>query len=167
VAGKVAAWVWVVTGIAVVGILALIAIVGAGFFFVSRHIDTAAVTPADAAAAIETERARFGGQTPIIELDEHGQFVRTHTEGRDGGPVERPANLYLLAYNPADARIVRFRLPFWVLRTRAGGGAVEVEGTRLDLQDLKLTVDDLERYGPALLVDHQAPDGQHVLVWSQ
>jgi hypothetical protein len=166
-AGKVRTWVWVVAGIAAVGTVGLIAIVVAGFYFTSRHIDTETVTPAEAATAFETERARFAGQTPLIELDSQGRFVRAHTEGRVPEHAERPANLHVLAYDPDDGQIVRFRLPFWLLRTRAGRGTVDVDGMRLDLEDLKLTVDDLERYGPALLVDHQTPDGQHVLVWSQ
>lgn len=166
-AGKVRPWVWVVGGIAAVGIVGLIAIVAAGFYFMSRHIDAEAVTPAEAATAFETERARFAEQIPLIELDSHGRFVRAHTEGREREHAERPAVLHLLAYDPGDGQMVRFRLPFWLLRTRAGRGTVDVNGMRLDLQDLKLTVDDLERYGPTLLVDHQRPDGQRVLVWSQ
>ncbi len=166
-AGRVPTWVWVVAAITIVGVLGLIAIVGAGFYFVSRHMDTAAATPADAAAAFETERARFAGQTPLIELDTEGRFVRAHTDQRATDHPERAAYLHLLAYNPSEGRLVRFRLPFWLLRTRVGRGTIELDGTRLDLQNLKLTVEDLERYGPALLVDHQSPDGQRVLVWSQ
>jgi hypothetical protein len=37
----------------------------------------------------------------------------------------------------------------------------------MDLEDLRLTVEDLERYGPTLIVDHKAPDGDRVLVWSK
>ena len=37
----------------------------------------------------------------------------------------------------------------------------------MDLEDLRLSIEDLERYGPTLIVDHQAPDGQRVLVWSK
>jgi hypothetical protein len=37
----------------------------------------------------------------------------------------------------------------------------------MDLEDLKLTVEDLERFGPTLIVDHSSASGDHVLVWSQ
>jgi hypothetical protein len=37
----------------------------------------------------------------------------------------------------------------------------------MDLEDLKLTVDDLERFGPILIVDHTGRDGDRVLVWTQ
>jgi hypothetical protein len=167
VSGKVPTWVWVVAAIAIVGVLGLVAAVGAGFYFVSRHMDTQAVTPADAVVAFEAERARFEGQRPLVELDSQGRFVRARADEPMPEAAERPGHLHLLAYDPADGRIVRFRLPFWLLRTRAGRGTVDIDGTRIDLQELNLTVEDLERYGPALLVDHEAPDGQRVLVWSQ
>jgi hypothetical protein len=32
---------------------------------------------------------------------------------------------------------------------------------------LKLTVEDLERFGPTLIVDHRSSSGERVLVWSQ
>ena len=37
----------------------------------------------------------------------------------------------------------------------------------MDLEDLRLSVEDLERYGPALIVDHKGKDGTRVLVWSR
>jgi hypothetical protein len=37
----------------------------------------------------------------------------------------------------------------------------------LDLEDMKLTVEDLERYGPTLILDHKERGGDRVLVWSQ
>jgi len=37
----------------------------------------------------------------------------------------------------------------------------------MDLEDLKLTVEDLERLGPTLIVDHTMRNGERVLVWSQ
>ena len=33
--------------------------------------------------------------------------------------------------------------------------------------DLRLTVEDLERYGPSVIVDHHSPDGDRILVWSK
>jgi hypothetical protein len=37
----------------------------------------------------------------------------------------------------------------------------------MNLEDLKLTIDDLEHFGPTLIVDHQNRRGERVLVWSQ
>jgi hypothetical protein len=35
------------------------------------------------------------------------------------------------------------------------------------LGDLSLTVADVERYGPGIIVDFQPPGGGHMLVWTE
>jgi hypothetical protein len=62
---------------------------------------------------------------------------------------------------------VRLKIPFWLLRLKSGGSHVNFNGRRMDLEDLKLSVEDLERFGPTLIVDHSGNDGKRVLVWSQ
>ena len=47
-AGKVKTWVWIVVGIAVFCVLALVAVVGGAFFYMSRYIETKSATPASA-----------------------------------------------------------------------------------------------------------------------
>jgi hypothetical protein len=112
-------------------------------------------------------KAGFGGQKPLIELDSRGQFLRAHTDRPVPQHVTTPDQLYLLAFDPKDQRIVRFSLPFWLLRMKAGNTTIDLNGNRMDLEDLRLTVADLERFGPTLIVDHQTPEGERVLVWSK
>jgi hypothetical protein len=44
---------------------------------------------------------------------------------------------------------------------------IDFGGNRVDLEDLKLTVEDLERFGPTLILDQKNEGGDRVLVWSQ
>ena len=166
-AGKVKTWVWIVVGFVVVCILGLVTIAGVGFYFVSKHIDTKEVTSAAAAREFDEVKAAFGGQAPLIELDQDGQFLRAHTDRPLPAKVTPPDQLHLLAFNPKDRRIVRFSLPFWLLRMKAGNTTIDLNGNRMDLEDLRLSVKDLERYGSTLIVDHQSPNGDRVLVWSK
>jgi hypothetical protein len=74
----------------------------------------------------------------------------------------------VLAFDPDDSgRIERVTIPFWLLRLNLRGSTIDFNGARMDLEDLKLTVEDLERFGPTLLIDHANRDGERVLVWSQ
>jgi hypothetical protein len=50
---------------------------------------------------------------------------------------------------------------------KSGNATIDLNGNRMDLEDLRLTIGDLERLGPALIVDHKSPDGERVLVWSK
>lgn len=166
-AGRVKTWVWVVGGVVVVGILGIVAMAGVGVYLFSQHIDTKTATPASASRDFETIRAQFTGQTPLIELDERGRYLRSNTD-RPVPPGATPPNaLNVIAFDPDDNRIVRVSIPFWLLRMKMKGTTIDFNGSQMDLEDLKLTVEDLERYGAALIVDHANASGERVLVWSQ
>ena len=166
-AGRVKTWVWVVLGVVVTCVVAVVAIAGAGFYFFTRHIETRTMSPAAASHDFEEVKARFVGQKPLVELDRHGSFVRSNP-GRSAPRNGRlPEQLYVMAFDPDDGRVVRLTIPFWLLRMKTGGGNINFNGSRMNLEDLKLSVADLERFGPTLIVDHSSADGKRVLVWSQ
>ncbi len=166
-AGKVKTWVWVVVAIVVIGILGIVAMAGVGLYFFSRHIDTTTATPAAASRDFEKIRAEFSGQKPLIELDERGRYLRSNTDRPIPTDARPPDALNVIAFDPDDNRIVRVSIPFWLLRMKMKGTTIDFNGNQMDLEDLKLTVEDLERYGSTLIVDHANPSGERVLVWSQ
>jgi hypothetical protein len=164
---RVRTWVWVVVAIVVIGILCVLAMAGLGFYFFSQHFATKAATAASATAEFEEVKAQFTGQKPLIELDERGRFLRSNSDRPSRANSKTPDQINVLAFDPDDQRIVRVTIPFWLLRLKSRGATVDFNGGRLDLEDLKLTVEDLERFGPTLIVDHKASTGERVLVWSQ
>ena len=62
---------------------------------------------------------------------------------------------------------MRVTVPFWLLRMKMKGATIDFGGNSMDLEDLKLTVEDLERFGPTLVLDQKNEGGDRVLVWSQ
>ncbi len=166
-AAKVKTWVWVVVAIVIIGVLGIVAMAGLGFYFFSQHFDTKVATKESAGVEFEQVKARFTGQKPLIELDQRGQFLRSNPDRPARANARNPDHLYVLAFDPDDERIVRVTIPFWLLRFKSHGSTIDFNGGRLDLEDLKLSVEDLERLGPTLIVDHTTSDGERVLVWSQ
>jgi hypothetical protein len=164
-AGKVKPWVWIVVGIVVFGILGVIAMAAAGLWFVKSHVNIQSTTPAVASADFQSIRARFANQKPLIELDERGNFLHANTDRPSG--TQRPQTLTILAFDSHDEKVVRLELPFWLLRLKSGGSRFELGGNNVDLAKLRLTVEDLERYGPTLILDQKDTDGSRVLIWSQ
>lgn len=159
-------WLWIIVACLGVIILGLMAIAGAGIYFVTSHIDTARVSSADAMRQFDEARAVFKDQQPLFELDkeEHPQATRP-LQDLPRSSV-RPTNLTVMAWDADDERIVKISLPFWLLRM--GGEQIEINNRRgFDLSDLHLDVHDLERIGPALLFDYRASSGERVLVWTQ
>jgi hypothetical protein len=166
-AGKVKTWVWVLVGIAVVGVLFVIASAAIGFYVFSQHVDTRKVTASTATAEFDKVRARFSGTKPLIELDERGDLLRTNTD-RAAPANPRPLEgLHVMAFDPDDGGFVQLRIPFWLLRMQPDNAKIDLGGQRVDLEDLKLTVQDLERFGPALVLDQKSRGGDRVLVWTQ
>lgn len=166
-AGKVKTWVWVLLAIVVVGILCVITVAGVGLYFFSQHVQTRAASPTNAAQEFDQIEARFTGQKPLIELDSRGHYLRANTDRNPPSNPKPPEALNVLAFDPGDGRIVRISIPFWLLRMKMRGTTIDFNGRKMDLDDLKLTVEDLERFGPTLIVDHKQATGERVLVWSQ
>ena len=162
---KVKTWVWVVVAICVAGILCVVAAAAAGLWFVKTHMDITPATSTSASSEFERVRQQFASQKPLIELDDRGRFLRANTDRPTSD--QQPQTLYVLAYSPDEGgRVVRVNIPFWLLRLK-GHSSILVGGRNVDLAELKLTVEDLERYGPTLILDQDDRRGAHVLVWSQ
>jgi hypothetical protein len=163
---KVKTWVWVVVGISVAGILAIVAMAAAGLWFAKTHIDVQPASASSASSEFERIREQFASQKPLLELDDRGHLLRANTNRPASD--KRPETLYVLAYSPDEGgRVVRVNIPFWILRLKMRGSMINIGGRNLDMEDLKLTVEDLERYGPTLIVDQDDRRGAHVLVWTQ
>jgi hypothetical protein len=161
-ASKVKTWVWIVIGIVAVCILCVIGLAAAGLWFVKSHVDIRQTSATMAASDFDTVLHRYAGQKPLIELDDRGNFVHANTDRPNG--TQRPESLNIMAFNPRDDKVVRMEVPFWLLRLKHG---TRFGVSDLDLVKLRLTVEDLERYGPTLIVDHQDSEGARVVVWSE
>lgn len=153
------------------GVIVLLVVVGASvaggvawLVYQSSSLVKTQATKASAAALFDRTRARFAGQRPLVTIDDEG---RSRIEPRDGhGKV--PDYVSVVAWDPDDRQLARVRLPFWLMRL-AGAKAQFVAGddAMRDLTDAKLTVGDIERAGPGLVLDHQDADGRRVLVWTE
>src|SRR4030088_1044783 len=107
-AGKVKTWVWIVVGVVTLGILCIIAMAAAGLWFVKSHVDIRPTTVAAATEDFESIRERFALQKPLIELDEHGTFLRANTDRPAG--TRLPKALNVMAFDPHDEKVVRLEL---------------------------------------------------------
>ena len=162
---KIKTWVWVVVGVIAVGILGIVTMAAVGIWFVRSHVNVQSTTVTAAANDFDAVRARFSTQKPLIELDEHGEFVRANTDRP--AATAPPQSLNVMAFDSKEEKVVRVDLPFWLLRLKSGGTRFNMNGGDVDLEKLHLTVEDLERYGPTLILDHKDRKGSRVLVWSQ
>jgi hypothetical protein len=155
-------WVWIVGGIFATMLLVCVALVGTGFYLFSRHIDARHVTQAQADKEFATIRAHFHNEEPLLEIKNDKVYSNKLEEraGTYSGPL--PTVLNVLAYDRRESKRVHLSIPLWLLHMK---GKMKLQGEDMGVERLDLSVEDIERAGPALLVDHT--DGHaRLLVWT-
>ena len=62
-------WLWIIFGVIGFMALCLVALVGGGIYFVSRHVKTELVGQNAAEEQFLRQRERFAGQQPLVEVE--------------------------------------------------------------------------------------------------
>jgi hypothetical protein len=158
----------VIASVIIVGMLAAAAI-GGTVFFIYRHVHTQ-FTPNDKAdEQFAALRARFAGQQPLIEIRRHDDPVLHREVIPAEMPPDKLENLRVLAYDTHAEKLVRVSIPFWLLRMAPTRHVSFLSDTGIDFDSdrIRLTLDDLERRGPGLVLDQADRKGAQVLVWTE
>jgi hypothetical protein len=162
-------WVSVlIASVIVIGILAAAAIGGTAFF-IYRHVNTQFTPNASADVQFAEARARFAGQKPLIEIRKDDDPV-VHREAIPASlPATKLDTLRVLAYDTHAEKLVRVSIPFWLLRMAPTRHVSFLNDTGIDFDSdhVRLTLDDIERRGPSLILDQADRRGSQVLVWTE
>ncbi len=164
-AGK--TWLKIILVVIALGMLGMCAIAGAGVYFVSQHVNTASVSAPDALRQFDDARARFKDVRPLIEIDSNEEVTQLRTISDIPTADVKATTLMVMAWDPTDERIVNFKIPLWVLAMGERKIDLGIGAESFDMRRLKIDVKDLERIGPALVLDLKAPSGDRALVWTQ
>ncbi len=160
-------WIWIIGGLAATGLLAVVALAGAGIYFVSRHVHAETTSSAQAITSFDEVTGAFQGRRPLYELDPQDRPVLT-TEVAALPSASVPASsLMVQAWKPDDQRLLRLSLPFWLLKFRPDHLRVSGDRGDFDLHGLQLDIEQLARIGPALVLDYRNQDGVRVLLWTK
>jgi hypothetical protein len=156
-----------IAAVIIVGILA-VAAVGGTFYFFSRHISSQFTPSEDAAHQFAAARDRFAGQQPLIEMRRGDEPVLHRETIPASMPTTKLDSLRVLAYDTHAGKLVRVSIPFWLLRLAPTRNFSLINnGIDLDSERVHLTVEDLERRGPGLILDQADRRGSQVLVWTE
>jgi hypothetical protein len=151
----------------IVGVLFLFAILGVGsaVWLFTRAVNVASADAKSAERSFEEIRQKFGGVTPILEVRGDDPVIsREPPEQTTGEPL---TSLRIVAWDDTDERFTQIDLPFWLLRLKKGPIQFSHQEEVFGRKRLLLTVEQLERYGPTLVLDHQPRRGGHVIVWTE
>jgi hypothetical protein len=162
-------WVSVlIASVIVVGMLAAVAIGGTAFF-IYNHVNTQFTPNENADAQFAEARARFAGQRPLIEIRKDDEPVLHREVIPASLPAIKLETLRVLAYDTHAEKLVRVSIPFWLLRMAPTKHVSFLNDTGIDFDSdrVRLTLADLERRGPGLILDQADRRGSQVLVWTE
>jgi len=156
-----------IAGVIIVGMLA-VAAVGGVAFFIYRHVNATFTGQERASEQFSLARARFAGQRPLIELA-HGDEPIVHREMMKAEAEQRLESIRVLAYDRRAGKLVRVSIPFWLLRIVPSHhfSFLNDNGIEIDSDRIRLTIEDVERRGPGLLLDTRDRHGSQVLIWTE
>ena len=152
-------WISILIAIFIVAGLAAIGLVAGSAYWISRHVSSQVTSGESAEAEFVRERARFSGQQPLAEISggrHDPTFRRLPMAAGNPRNVELQA-LHARVYDPDDGKLVRADIPFWLIRFGKSFSFMPNIGS--------ITLEDLERHGPGLIVSGKSEDGQQFLVW--
>jgi hypothetical protein len=142
-------------------LLAFAAVAGTGAYYFLRHLEVEQTAEAEALKEIEAIRAKYGSREPLIALvkPEAGDIRIGRTAHPQG---LRASTIHVLTWSADGGERLRTDLPLWLMRF----SSVNIL-SRLGIapDKFRLTVQDVERYGPGIVAEYRRPGHSHALVW--
>ena len=158
-------------GLLAVGIGASMAVValiaGAAFFFQHRESQRASAQTAD--AEFQRLRARFANQRPLLNM-----YERRSVSDVAGPQAEAPLHSFntIIFDTRGGERIVRITVPYRFARFFGRGAGFRwlgeltfLDDTEFDPEPIQLSLTQVERHGPGLMVDYRHPSGGQFIAW--
>jgi hypothetical protein len=164
---KTKTWVWVILGFLGVCVLVLCAVAGMGVYFVSQHIDAKRVSTDDAIHKFEAARWDLRDKRPLLELDRFGHPREIQRTEHMPTSTVKPTDMVILAWNPERGRLVTVSVPFWLLHFGRRRVDLFSNGDSFDVDRLNIDVNELERIGPAFVLDYVTMNGERVMIWTR
>ena len=160
-------WLLILFGVVVlvifVGIGAIIAVTA----WVQQNLSVQERSQRDAQTEFDAVRQKFQHRPPLLEMRDGRP---AYTNGTPPAPVAPRVTLdrmHVMAWDPDDEKLMSVSVPFWLLRLKATPIEFSAYASGFDDQHVNLRADDLERYGPGIIIDATMPSGERVLLWAQ
>jgi hypothetical protein len=160
-------WLKIILVVVAIGLLGMCAIAGAGVYFVSKHVNTSAVSAPDAIRQLDDARARFKDAQPLIEVDAEERVNQLRSIADLPTAETKATTLVVMAWDPDGGRLINFRIPLWVLSIGERKIDLGIGAEQLDFRRLNIDVRDLERIGSALMLDLKSASGDRAIIWTE
>jgi len=147
-------------GVALIAV-ALVALAATGAYFVFRHMEKRAGSEAEAVQAIDAVKSRFGSRAPLVEIiDPQRVDIRINRSAETSAP---PVDtIHIINWKSETGELTRTEFPLWLMRFSTMNIASQLG---IAPAKFRLTVSDVERYGPGIIVDYGSQGASRLVVW--
>lgn len=159
-------WLWIVLGV----FLFFVVIAAGGLFvavsFFRQNMNVTTMSASSADAEFQSVRERFAGRQPLIQLvDGRPHYAADRaTETASTTPL---TTMHILAWDDDEEKLVRFSIPFWLLRLKSGPIQLSAYSQGWDDRGVSFRIEDIEKHGPGLLLDVNEDRDGRVLIWAE
>jgi hypothetical protein len=151
-------------------LIAALAVIGVGIWFVLSHWTSVAVSAQRAEIEFSQLRARFPNQQPLLDMSRR---EASDIPGVTPGVAPLRAFHTVIFDTRGGQRIVRISVPYWFARRFADrqgqfkwlGQLTFLDDTEFDPEAIRLSLAQLERRGPGLVAYYQHPGGGQFISW--
>lgn len=156
----------VVSGARVVALIAI----GMGFWFFLSHHESSPVSKESAEVEFFQLRSRFSTQQPLIDM----RLRRPVDTSMIAESVMPLHTFHTVIFDTRGSqRLVHITVPYWFARLFAGrdgefkwlGQLTFLDDTEFDSEAIHLSLDQLEQWGPGLVIDYQHGSGGQFISW--
>jgi hypothetical protein len=159
-------WPFVVLGIGILLLFLGIGGVLATVAWFQENMEIASSSSREAETEFEAVRQKYPGREPLMELHEGVPRYTTARNTTAPGATSLQT-LNILVWDPDEEKIFRFALPFWLMRWKSEPIRFSAYASGFDDEGVVLRAEDLEKYGPGIILDSTTRDGERILFWTQ
>jgi len=154
----------IILGVLAFFVICAVLLVAGGAWVALSILDHEQADEVRASSAFAAVRAQFAGTKPVFELGPNGPVL---TRAVPAVPRVRLQTMHVLNWSAEDESLTRAEIPFSLLRLKEGPIEIAAQGRPgfSVRRGGSIQVSDIERFGPALLMDHQE-DGHRILIWT-
>lgn len=151
------------------GAFVLIVVIGIGGIIATtmwfqQNVTVEGRAEGEAMAAFDVVRQRYAGRAPLLEMRD-GRPARNNAG--QAGTGAQITTLHILVWDPDDSQFTDVSVPFWVLRMQTGTISFNEFVSDIDDSTGSLSAEDLERYGPGIVLDTTLRSGERLLLWAE
>jgi hypothetical protein len=153
------------------GVLVLFTILGVGCVVVTvswfrQNLDITETSEEAAMRELDALRARFPGQQPLIRMvDGRPQFAPERAA--QPAAQARLSTLHVTAFEQSQGNLVRFSVPFWLLRMKSGPIRLSAYQQGWDDRGVSFNVEDIEKHGSGIIADITQGREGRVVIWAE